>query len=190
MSRPAVFLDRDGTINVNVHHLHRVEDLQLIPGSVEAIAILNAAGYAVVVITNQSAIARGLLTEDGLSEIHRELKRLLSRQHAVIDAIYHCAHHPDYGERIACDCRKPSPNMLLTAAKDNGLDLSCSFMVGDNLSDLESGWRAGCRSALVRTGHGNQVLKNADEPTRNQISYVGSDLLDVAKWITEKHPTK
>ena len=94
-SKPAAFIDRDGTINIEVHDLNRVEQLQLIPRAGEAIARLNQAGYPVIVITNQSAIARGLLTETGLRAIHRELKRQLSACNATIDAIYHCPHHPD-----------------------------------------------------------------------------------------------
>ncbi|MFT5366751.1 MAG: D-glycero-D-manno-heptose 1,7-bisphosphate phosphatase [Candidatus Latescibacterota bacterium] len=191
MSQPAVFIDRDGTINVNVHHLHRVEDLQLIPGAAEAIAKLNTAGYFVIIITNQSAIARGLLTEEGLAEIHTELERLLASQNASINAIYHCPHHPDYGDKITCACRKPSPTMLQQAAADHTLDLSRSFMIGDNYSDLQAGWNAGCQSALVRTGHGEQVIAKTNTENKQKISYIGNDLLDVTNWLTDQrhlHP--
>ena len=183
MSQPAAFIDRDGTINVNVHHLHRVEDLQLISGAAQAIAKLNTAGYAVIIITNQSAIARGLLTEQGLTEIHTELKHQLAQQNATINAIYHCPHHPDHGEKIICTCRKPKPHMLQQAAADHNLDLSQSFMIGDSLTDLQAGWNAGCQSALVRTGYGEEVWNNADDQTRDRISYFGKDLLDVTNWI-------
>jgi len=187
MSQRAIFIDRDGTINVNVHHLHRVEDLQLIPNADKAIAKLNAAGYAIIVITNQSAIARGLLTEAGLTEIHTELKRQLATQNATLNAIYHCPHHPEYGEKIICTCRKPKPHMLQRATKEHNLDLSRSFMIGDSLSDLQAGWNAGCQSALVRTGYGAETWKNADAQTREQVSYFGKDLLDVADWIINTH---
>jgi D-glycero-D-manno-heptose 1,7-bisphosphate phosphatase len=186
MSQAAAFIDRDGTINNNVHHLHRVEDLQLIPGSARAIAKLNKAGFSVIIITNQSAIARGLLTEEGLAEIHAELKHQLASHSATLNAIYHCPHHPDHGEKIVCDCRKPRPTLLQRAADEHGLDLSRSFMVGDSYSDLQAGWRAGCQSVLVRTGYGDRVLAETDEETAKKISYVGDDLLDVANWITEK----
>lgn len=188
MSHPAVFIDRDGTINVNVHHLHRVEDLQLIPGAAQAIATLNTAGYPVIIITNQSAIARGLLTEQGLTHIHTELTHQLAKQNATLNGIYHCPHHPDYGEKVTCACRKPNPQMLQQAAADHNLDLTRSFMVGDSLSDLQAGWNAGCQSALVRTGYGKQVLSQVDEHTHNRITYIGDDLLDVAHWIV-KAPT-
>jgi len=190
MSQPAVFIDRDGTINVNVHHLNCVEDLQLIPNAAEAIAKLNTAGYPVIIITNQSAIARGLLTEEGLTEIHTELKSILASQHASINGIYHCPHHPDYGEKIICDCRKPKPNMLQRAAQEHNLDLSRSFMIGDSYSDLLAGWNAGCQSALVRTGYGEQVISKANTENTQKISYIGDDLLDVVNWIiASKAPT-
>lgn len=190
MSRPAIFIDRDGTINVNVHHLHRVEDLTLIPGAGKAIAQLNRANYAVIIITNQSAIARGLLTEKGLSDIHTALKRILVTENATIDGIYHCPHHPEYGDKVICKCRKPKPGMLQQAARDHDLDLSQSFMIGDSLSDLQAGWHAGCSSALVRTGYGEDVLTSIDETTRNHICYIGNNLLDVVHWITDHGNTQ
>ena len=174
-AQPAAFIDRDGTINIEVHDLNRVEQLQLIPRAGEAIARLNQAGYPVIVITNQSAIARGLLTEPGLSEIHRELKRQLSACNASIDAIYHCPHH----RRDNCICRKPAPGMILRAASEHNIDLAGSIMIGDNATDLEAGWNAGCRAALVRTGSGENALAEIDRQTRNRISYIGRDLFDV-----------
>lgn len=186
MSRPAVFLDRDGTINVDVHHLRRAEDLCLIPGAGAAIARLNAAEYAVVVVTNQSVVARGLASEGDLSAIHAELRRQLSAHNAVLDGIYHCPHHPDYGDPpVVCDCRKPAPGMLLRASVEHGIDLARSIMVGDNLTDLQAGWAAGCRCALVRTGYGEQTLAQMDAETRSRIGYVGKDLADVVGWILE-----
>lgn len=183
MSQPAAFIDRDGTINVNVHHLHRVEDLQLIPGTAQAITKLNTAGYVVIIITNQSAIARGLLTEPGLTQIHTELKRQLAQQNATINAIYHCPHHPDHGEKVICNCRKPKPHMLQQAAADHNLDLTQSVMIGDSLTDLQAGWNAECQSALVATGYGEETWNKADDQTRDQISYYGQDLNDVANWM-------
>jgi len=190
MSHPAVFIDRDGTINVNVHHLRRVEDLELIPGADKAIAKLNTADYIVIVITNQSAIARGLLTESGLAEIHTELQNRLAKSNATINAIYHCPHHPEYGDCITCNCRKPNPDMILRAAQEHNIDLSRSYMIGDSLSDLQAGWNAGCKSALVRTGYGEDVLAQIDEQTHNQISHIGNDLLDVTHWITNHGNTQ
>lgn len=181
--KPAALIDRDGTININTHHLNRVEDLQLISGAGEAIARLNNAGYPVIIITNQSAIARGLLTEEGLVEIHGKLKHQLSAHNASIDGIYHCPHHPDYGDCAICDCRKPAPGMLLQTANEHNIDLACSIMIGDSLTDVEAGWNAGCRAALVRTGSGENVLTKIDDNTRDRIDYIGNDLSDVVNWI-------
>ena len=180
-AQPAAFIDRDGTINIDVHDLNRVEQLQLIPRAGEAIARLNQAGYPVIVITNQSAIARGLLTESGLSDIHRELKHQLSAFNATIDAIYHCPHHPDGKDN--CTCRKPAPGMILRAANEHNIDLAGSIMIGDNATDLEAGWHAGCRAALVRTGSGEDALTKIDQQTRDRISYIGRDLFDVVNRI-------
>ena len=181
--QPAAFIDRDGTINIEVHDLNRVEQLYLIPRAGEAIARLNQAGYPVIVITNQSAIARGLLTETGLSAIHRELKRQLSAYNASIDAIYHCPHHPD--GRDNCTCRKPAPGMILRAASEHNIDLAGSIMIGDNATDLEAGWNAGCRAALVRTGSGENALTKIDRQTRDRISHIGNDLFDVVEELID-----
>ena len=178
-AQPAAFIDRDGTINIEVHDLNRVAQLQLIPRAGKAIARLNQAGYPVIVITNQSAIARGLLTETGLSAIHRELKHQLSAHNASIDAIYHCPHHG----KDNCTCRKPAPGMILRAASEHNIDLAGSIMIGDNATDLEAGWNAGCRAALVRTGSGEDALKRIDQQTRERISYIGRDLFDVIDRI-------
>ena len=180
-AQPAAFIDRDGTINIGVHYLNRVEQLQLIPRAGEAIARFNQAGYPVILITNQSAIGRGLLTETGLAEIHDELKHQLSAFNATIDAIYHCPHHPDGKDN--CTCRKPAPGMILRAANEHNIDLAGSIMIGDNATDLEAGWNAGCRAALVRTGCGEDALKKIDQQTRDRISYIGRDLFDVVNRI-------
>ena len=180
-AKPAAFIDRDGTINIDTHPLNRVEHLQLIPRAGEAIARLNRAGYPVIVITNQSAIARGLLTESALSEIHDALKHQLSAFNASIDAIYHCPHHPESGS--SCHCRKPKPGMILRAASEQKIDLAGSIMIGDNATDLEAGWNAGCRSALVRTGFGEDVLTKINDKMRHRISYIGRDLFDVVNWM-------
>lgn len=179
--QPAAFIDRDGTINIDTHYLNRAEQFQLIPRAGEAIARLNQAGYPVIVITNQSAIARGLLTETGLSAIHRELKHQLSAHNASINAIYHCPHHPDGKDN--CTCRKPAPGMILRAASEHNIDLAGSIMIGDNATDLEAGWNAGCRAALVRTGLGEEILTKIDQKTRDRISHIGNDLFDVVEWM-------
>ncbi len=121
----AVFLDRDGTIARDVHYCRRVEDFEILPRVPEAIRLLNREGYKVVVITNQSGLARGYFSEATLSLIHRKMVTTLERTGAHIDAVYVCPHHPDEG----CDCRKPSPTLIIRAAADVGIALDQSYMI-------------------------------------------------------------
>ncbi len=149
-----MFLDRDGTIIRNVHHLADPSGVELLHGAAAAIARLRAAGYPCVVISNQSAIARGLLTLEGLETIHREFCRQLAAAGTAIDGWYFCPEAPRLADRALIDHpdRKPGPGMLLRAARDLDLDLARSWMIGDMLSDMLAGRNAGCRaSILVRT---------------------------------------
>ena len=153
----AAFIDRDGVINVEHNYVHRIEDFELIEGVPEGLAKLAAAGYELVVVTNQAGIARGLYTVADMDRLHEHLRTELAAHGVQLDAIYHCPHHPqgqvaEYA--IACDCRKPAPGMLLQAARELNLDLSASVLVGDKISDIEAGRAAGMRMAvLVRSGH-------------------------------------
>ncbi|HVV83095.1 MAG TPA: HAD family hydrolase [Kofleriaceae bacterium] len=154
-SRPALFLDRDGVVNEEIAYLHRPEDVRLVAGVAGAIAQANAAGIPVVVVTNQAGIARGLYGEADLAAVGARIAALLAP--AVLAATYHCPHHPEArvtALRVVCDCRKPAPGLLLRAARDHGLDLGRSFLVGDKASDLGAARAAGCGSVLVRTGYG------------------------------------
>jgi D-glycero-D-manno-heptose 1,7-bisphosphate phosphatase len=158
--RPAVFLDRDGTVNVEVHYLSQPHQLELLPTVSETISTLNSLGIAVVVVTNQAGIARGYFPEHRLLAVHEHLQRMLVEQNAWLDGIYYCPHHPTAGlgnYRVVCDCRKPMPGMLTRAAEELGLDLSRSLMIGDRESDLQAGANAGCQTALVRTGYGEET---------------------------------
>lgn len=151
----AVFLDRDGTINLDTNYLSSPHELHLISGSAQAIARLNRAGLTVVVVTNQSGLARGYYSRDDLQAVHDELDRLLASHGARIDAYYHCPHHPDgVVEHLAvtCDCRKPGPGMLRQAARDLGLKLEGSFMVGDRPGDVECALNEGLFAVRVQSG--------------------------------------
>lgn len=155
----AVFLDRDGTMNRYVGYLTKPEDFELLPGVAEAIRKINLSGYLAIVVTNQPSIARGELSYDGLDEIHKKMETLLGQQGAYVDHIYFCPHHPDKGFpgevpslKIDCGCRKPKPGMLLQAAEDFNIDLSSSWMIGDDERDVGAGENAGCHTALI----GNQ----------------------------------
>ncbi|MBJ6723261.1 D-glycero-beta-D-manno-heptose 1,7-bisphosphate 7-phosphatase [Geomesophilobacter sediminis] len=156
-TRKAVFLDRDGTINVEVEYLSRVEDFQFIPGAPLAIKSLKEAGFLLVVVTNQSGIGRGYYDETALERVHRFMHEELEKFGVSIDACYFCPHHPEHGVgpyRIDCACRKPLPGMLLQAAHDLNIDLAASYMIGDKLADVKAGLKAGCSSILVQTGYG------------------------------------
>jgi D-glycero-D-manno-heptose 1,7-bisphosphate phosphatase len=153
----AVFLDRDGTINVEREYLHRPEDFEFIAGAPLAIKLLKDAGFRVIVVTNQSGVGRGYYDEAAVHNLHRHVDAELARSGTGIDAYYFCPHHPEHANgpyRKACECRKPLAGMLLQAAADFSLDLAASFMIGDKLADVEAGMTAGCRSLLVRTGYG------------------------------------
>ena len=156
---PALFLDRDGVLIEEVEYLAKLELVRLIPGAAAVVRRANDAGWRVVVVSNQSGVARGLLPESFLAEVHREIARhLLEEAGAKLDRFYYCPHHPTEGQgvyRIACECRKPKPGMLLQAARELGIDLARSWMIGDRRTDLEAGAAAGCRTILVRTGYGS-----------------------------------
>jgi D-glycero-D-manno-heptose 1,7-bisphosphate phosphatase len=151
---PAVFLDRDGTINVEKNHIYHISDWEWIAGAKESLCRFKAAGFAVIIVSNQSGIARCMYTHDDVNHLHEQVIQQLDSDQPVIDAIYFCPHHPDFGSHTACECRKPEPGMLLRAAADLNIDLENSWIVGDKLSDLEAGVVVGVRAILVRTGHG------------------------------------
>ncbi len=163
----AVFLDRDGTINYHVGFLNNHEQFKLIPGVAEAIRCINKSGFLAIVITNQPVIARGECTWEELQVIHDKMETELGRHGAYIDAIYVCPHHPDKGfagerpeYKCDCDCRKPSSGMLRKAAEDFHIDLSASYMIGDNQTDVETGEGAGClRSIKIPTNQEGALSK-------------------------------
>ena len=170
----AIFLDRDGTINKYVGFLRNIDSFELIDGVSDAIKIINSNGYLAIVVTNQPVIARGEVTYQQLTEIHNKMETLLGNQGAYLDAIYFCPHHPHKGFegeiselKIDCDCRKPKPGMLLKAAKDFNIDLSQSWMIGDDENDVLAGKAAGCNTIRIDEGVNlldaiNSILKEND----------------------------
>lgn len=184
--RPAVFLDRDGTIIEEAGYPDRLDRLLFFPFSVDAVRTLNAGGFAVVVVTNQSGIARGIVPEPFVGEAHRFLADRMTAGGARIDAFYYCPHHPDAIEpalRGPCECRKPAPGLLRRAAQDLGLDLSRSFVVGDRWKDVEAGLPDGVRGVLVRTGVGrDQAERGAPVPG----AVIVDDLAAAAAWILQQ----
>jgi D-glycero-D-manno-heptose 1,7-bisphosphate phosphatase len=183
----AVFLDRDGTINVEVQYLSQVQDFQFIPGVPWALKCLKDAGFLLVVVTNQSGIGRGYYDEADLDSIHSHMHEDLTTFGASIDACYFCPHHPEHGigdYRQECGCRKPLPGMLQQAALDLDIDLAASFMIGDKLGDVEAGLAAGCTSFLVLTGHGSAQLAGLPAQVR-----VFPDLLSASEAILAQDKT-
>jgi D-glycero-D-manno-heptose 1,7-bisphosphate phosphatase len=187
-SNRAVFLDRDGTIIEETHHLSRASELKLINGAAEGIKLLKNSGFKIILITNQSAVARGYLTEPELFEIHQVLAGQLRSKGVDLDAIYYCPHHPTEGGssyQMVCNCRKPEPGMLLQAKIDLGVNLRKSFVVGDKMSDLEAGFAVGCRGVLVRTGYGLEVEARLDG-FEHRPNYIADNLLEASLWIGQQ----
>jgi D-glycero-D-manno-heptose 1,7-bisphosphate phosphatase len=167
----AAFIDRDGVLNVDHGYVYRVEDFEWLPGAVQALRQLQAAGYALIVVTNQSGIARGMYTEADLACLHRFVDEDLQRQGVRLTGIYACPHHPQAtleAYRQDCNCRKPRPGLILRASAEHGLDLARSCLVGDKASDIEAGRAAGvgrcwlvgspdAAGACAADGHGDSL---------------------------------
>ncbi|MEE3202386.1 MAG: HAD family hydrolase [Acidobacteriota bacterium] len=186
--KPAVFLDRDGTLNVDAGYLDRKERLILFPWSFEAVRLLRRAGYAVVVVTNQSGVARGMIEESFVEEVHRIIQSQLSAVGEELDGHYYCPHEPSASIeafRVDCDCRKPKPGMVTRAARDLGLDVERSVVVGDKWSDIRLAKQTGARGVLVRTGYGRSQEKNPQEGL--SADAVVDTLMDAVSWIL-RHP--
>jgi D-glycero-D-manno-heptose 1,7-bisphosphate phosphatase len=160
--KKAVFIDRDGTLNVEKSYLYRIEDFEFIPGSPEAIRHLREAGFLVIVVTNQSGVARGYFSLAEVDILHRHIQKELKKLGTCIDAFYACPHHPTEGIgefRRECGCRKGEPGMLLQAAAEHDINLAASYMVGDKVADVDAGERAGCTPLLVMTGYGSTEVQ-------------------------------
>jgi D-glycero-D-manno-heptose 1,7-bisphosphate phosphatase len=178
--RPAVFLDRDGTVIDEVGHLGEPERAVLLPGVPTALTRLADAGYALILITNQAGVARGYFTEVEVEAVNARTAELLEAEGVRLERWYHCPHHPDFTG--PCDCRKPLPGMLVRAAEELDLDLARSWMVGDHPSDAEAGQAAGARSIMVRTGHGMLIGANHGPPAGVPVV---DDLASAANLILE-----
>ena len=172
---PFVFLDRDGTLIVEKHYLDDPDAVELIDGAAAALRRLREAGFGSVVVTNQSAVARGYFGMDRVDAIHARLRDLLAHQDAFVDAIYVCPHLPE--ER--CACRKPGIAMIEAAAREHAIDLGASFIIGDKESDIVCGKNAGVTSILVRTGYGRSV----EEKVGVHADHVADSLPEAAEWI-------
>ena len=185
--RKAVFLDRDGVITEEPpRYAHRLDQLALVPCAAEAIRLLNENGFLVVVVTNQSGIARGFYQEEDMHIFNNAMKGVLHKEKgARIDAIYWCPHHPEALHeqyKVMCNCRKPKSGMIVNASIDLLIDLESSFMIGDKWSDIEAGRNAGCKTIMVRTGQGIQEFAIRDKP---EMDYYTANILEAIHIILD-----
>ena len=183
MARPAVFLDRDGTINEQVGYVNHCDRLWLLPGVAQAIKRLNDYHLPVIVVTNQAGAARGYFPEELVPRVNAKMEALLAAEGAHIDGLYYCPHLK--GGKIAhldvdCNCRKPKPGMILQAAKEHDIDLERSYVVGDRMGDVAFGQSVGAKGILVLTGYGKG---ERDFIKGTQPEHVASDLLAAVEWI-------
>jgi D-glycero-D-manno-heptose 1,7-bisphosphate phosphatase len=183
MGNFAVFFDRDGTLNEDPGYLGDPNSLKLFPDTGKALSDLKKKlNLKLIVISNQSGIARGILTDEMVKSVNEKINSLLAENGVAIDAFYYCPHHPDFSEKEDCYCRKPSPEMVFRAAKDFNIDLGHSFLVGDSVSDIECGKNAGVKTILVKTGYGEESLSMLQKqnifPT-----FVAQNMLEVSKII-------
>jgi D,D-heptose 1,7-bisphosphate phosphatase len=176
----AVFLDRDGTLARDIPYCSRPEDFELLPCAAESIKLFNEASFKVVIITNQSGIARGYFTEEMLENIHQKMRSDLAKYNARIDSIYFCPHHPDEG----CDCRKPKPTLILRAAQEHDIDLTASFFIGDTPADIEAGHAAGCKTVIISHASHEEA---ASEGNAVKPDFKCNNLQQASEWIFKNH---
>jgi len=190
--RPAVFMDRDGCLIEERGYINHPSRVQMLPRASEAVARLNAVGVPAVMATNQAGIARGYFSSETLVAVNTEVERQLRAQGARLDALYVCTHHPTAGQppyRLACECRKPKPGLLLRAAEELGLDLSRSVMIGDKPSDVGAGQAAGAATVLVLTGYGRGEWEYRRHEWPVKPDHVAEDLFDAVEWALARMRT-
>ena len=186
MKRPAVFIDRDGTISEEVGYINHPSRFRLFPYAAPAVHLLNENGWLVFVVTNQAGVARGYFTEEMIQTVHEQLTQDLESNGARLDAIYYCAHHPSVGEppyRSYCDCRKPKPGLIRRAAEEFEIDLNRSWMVGDRYSDIQLARNAGVKSAFVMSGYGRGEWEHQRQTWEQQPDLVAKNLLQAVDAI-------
>ena len=190
-SQRTVFLDRDGTIIKEKDFIKDPQEIEFISGSIQAIKILKNLGYKIIVVSNQSGVGRGILTEEMVKKVNHFFMRKLAEKDAPVDAIYYCPHHPDQN----CDCRKPETGMLKKAAKDHKLNLEDAVVIGDKLTDVRLGKNIGAKTILVLTGYGKSELKkisagSIEENENDKPDFVAKNLLSAINWVKELNAIK
>ncbi len=179
--KPAIFIDRDGTINEQMGYINHISRFKLIPGAAEAIRLLNKNDYLVIVVTNQSGAARGYFPEELIYKVNKHMKNILLEYKAKIDAIYFCKHLPEDG----CNCRKPKTGMIDAACKDFSIDLSRSYVIGDMCVDMELAKNAGIKGIMVKTGYGLGEIEYRLPKANLRPFYIADDLFSAVRWILE-----
>ena len=184
--KPAVFLDRDGTINEQMGYINHESRFVLLPGVAEAIRLLNRNGYLSIVVSNQSGVGRGYFPVDLVYKLHDKMESELKKQDAVLDRIYFCPHYPggsvvEYDK--SCTCRKPGTGLIDQAVEDFPIDLAASYVIGDRCSDIKMAHRAGIKGVLVKTGYGRGDLEYVFPGLSYQPHHVAEDLLEAVQWI-------
>jgi D-glycero-D-manno-heptose 1,7-bisphosphate phosphatase len=162
VGRPAIFLDRDGTLSHEIGYVNHLSRFRLLPYAIDAVRLINGSGRLAILVTNQAGVARGYFPESLIHDVHARVRASLAEGGARLDGIYVCVHHPTVGAppyRRDCDCRKPRPGLLRQAEQELGADLARSWMIGDRHGDLAVAWAAGARAALVKTGYGRGELE-------------------------------
>ena len=189
MKRPALFMDRDGTVSEEIGYVNHPSRFRVFPYSAEAIKLLNDNGWLAIVVTNQAGVARGYFAEDVITQVHERLRAELEKSAAKLDAIYYCAHHPSVGEppyRLDCDCRKPRTGLIDRAGSDFEIDLQRSWMVGDRYGDIELAQNARLHSALVLSGYGRGEWEYQRDSWKLEPEVVAENLLEVARTVIER----
>jgi len=179
MGNRAVFIDRDGTINVNFGYINNPDDFKMYPGVKEGIKLLKDNGFKIIIVTNQSGIARGYFSEDALEKIHEKMKSELSKNGTEIDAIYFCPHHPDDG----CRCRKPGTGLFEQAIIDLDINAEKSFVIGDRMLDVEAGYKIDCKTVLVPED--KEKVSEEMKDSNVKPDYVCDDFSSGVRWILE-----
>lgn len=182
MRNKAVFVDRDGTINIDVHYLSNLEQFEMYPGVGAGIRSLKDAGYMILVITNQSGVGRGYFSEEQLGMIHDRMRSEFLQHGVVLDGIYYCPHHPDAN----CNCRKPKTLMFEQAIRDLQIDVTSSFMLGDKILDIEAGKKAGVRTILIPEPHMREDCLARKSLWSCEPDFIADDFTDAVRWILTK----
>jgi len=181
--RRAVFLDRDGTLNLDPGYLGNPDEVVLFPTVGESLSLLkNEYNFVLIAISNQSGVARGIIGKNDVDKVNQRINDLLEKFNVKIDAFYYCTAHPDFSSIEDCECRKPSPKMILDAAKEFEIDLSLSYMIGDAKTDIEAAKNAGCKSILVKTGYGQESF-NALLSENNLPNFVAENFKAACDYI-------